>query len=470
MKIFTPITLLLLITFFIFSCSDLQKDPRSVISFNIEGYGSDTIQFSQWNPLTFEKMTSRELVLDASGSGSIEMECPTPFYEYINIGDFTFPLIHVAGAELSISGTMEDLPNTLMISGKGSLANNYLQEKKAIGDKFITLDGLHILSLDSLEFWERIRSMNAEIDSLNTWLASQKIDEVLETLLLLESKQLSNAYILNYALGKRYRSQAFQVDMAYDPGLFTSNSSAYSMALEFNYQYELLGPIWEATGASDSDSIEYIFPRLFAEALDTMEIPDQAKEYYTARLLVSYFGENSSTPVLEELYSEWKNTQPGLRYRETLSELYAQMSSLARGVAAPNIIGIDRYGEVFSMDALKGKVIYIDVWATWCSPCRKKLPDMYTLMEEFREFPDIKFLFISVDEDLEKWQKHLSTLPHGGIHLNAESKKLRQDYMIPGIPHYIIIDALGNIYQSNAPDPDTEEIKSILKEIADKAS
>jgi thiol-disulfide isomerase/thioredoxin len=242
------------------------------------------------------------------------------------------------------------------------------------------------------------------------------------------------------------------------------------MALEFNYHYELLGPIWVATGASDSDSIEYIFPRLFAESLDTMKIPDHAKDYYIAKLLESYFGENLSTPILEELYADWRYKHPKSRYGETLSAIYDEMSSLATGVLAPNITGIDRFGEVFSLDELKGNVIYIDVWATWCSPCRKKLPDMYSLMEELKDFPDLKFLFISVDEDLDKWQTHLSTLPEGGIHLNAESKRLRQDYMIQGIPHYIIIDASGIIYQSNAPDPDTEEIKGILKEIAYKAS
>lgn len=309
--------------------------------------------------------------------------------------------------------------------------------------------------------------MNAVIDSLNTWMVSQTIDEDLETLLLLESKQLSNAYILNFALGRRYRNPAYQVDMAYDPGLFTSNSLAYVMALEFNYHYELLGPIWEATGASDSDSIEYIFPRLFAEVLDTIKIPNNAKDYYLAKLLASYFRENSSTPVLEKIYEDWKYKYPKSRYSEMLSELYDQMSSLTTGVLAPNISGIDRYGEAFSLDALKGNMIYIDVWATWCSPCRKKLPDMYSLMEEFKDFPEMKFLFISVDDDLDKWQTYLSTLPEGGIHLNAESKKLRQDYMIQGIPHYIIIDASGRIYQSNAPDPDSEEIKGILKEIAD---
>jgi len=56
------------------------------------------------------------------------------------------------------------------------------------------------------------------------------------------------------------------------------------------------------------------------------------------------------------------------------------------------------------------------------------------------------------------------------MHINANSTGLRQDYMIGGAQQYIIIDASGDIYQSKAPGPDSDEIRSLLEEAIKLAS
>ena len=149
---------------------------------------------------------------------------------------------------------------------------------------------------------------------------------------------------------------------------------------------------------------------------------------------------------------------------DTIERAREQMTDLARGESAPVIKGIGPGGEAYSIEDLSGKVIYIDVWATWCSGCVKNIPAMYTLQEEFSEDPDLVFLFVSVDEDLDRWKAYISKLP-AGLHMNAHNSGLYKDYMIGGIPHYMIIDASGDIYLSNAPGPDSREIKNILEEL-----
>ena len=176
-------------------------------------------------------------------------------------------------------------------------------------------------------------------------------------------------------------------------------------------------------------------------------------------------------PILEDIYNNWRRSNPNSIFGDKVAEVHDEMSSLAPGVRAPIISGIDQNGDEFSLDSLKGHFIYIDVWATWCSPCREKLPKMYSLIgEEYKDCSEIQLLFISVDKDLEKWRTYLSKLPAGGIHINSGSSDLYKDYMIQGIPHYIIIDKSGNIYKSNAPNPDSEEIINILKEYSSIAS
>ena len=59
-------------------------------------------------------------------------------------------------------------------------------------------------------------------------------------------------------------------------------------------------------------------------------------------------------------------------------------------------------GEPVSMDEFKGKVIFFNVWATWCPPCIEEMPGIQELYEKVGEDPEIAFLMLSMDQDFEK--------------------------------------------------------------------
>ena len=59
-------------------------------------------------------------------------------------------------------------------------------------------------------------------------------------------------------------------------------------------------------------------------------------------------------------------------------------------------------GEPVSMEELKGKVIFFNVWATWCPPCIEEMPGIQKLYEQVGEDPEIAFLMLSMDQDFEK--------------------------------------------------------------------
>lgn len=378
-------TLSVLIIWLISGCSDPQKNTSSSITFSIEGFKNDTILMWQPEHLSFSIINSQELILDESGFGEIDLTYPDNSFVDLKIADFEFSFINTTGSDLTIKGNASDLSNTLTISGEGSIPNNYLLAKNSIIRKYNNLDGRLFFQLDSSEFWDRISALNTEIDSLNNWLATQRIDQKLEALLSLESQQTANAYILNYALVKGYKSPRYFVDIPYDQNLLMSHSASYSMVLGFNYDFQLMGPIWVNSGASNSDSIAYIFPQVFTQALDTIGIPDYAKDYYLAKLLASYFRAKQSNPVLENVYANWRNRYPNSLHRIPVAEAYKGMSNLASGTRAPIITGIDQNGMEFSTEQLKGHYIYIDVWATYCSPCLKKIPKMYSLQKDFED-------------------------------------------------------------------------------------
>ncbi|MBK9736330.1 MAG: TlpA family protein disulfide reductase [Saprospiraceae bacterium] len=124
-------------------------------------------------------------------------------------------------------------------------------------------------------------------------------------------------------------------------------------------------------------------------------------------------------------------------------------------------------GKKTGLSDLKGKVVYIDVWATWCGPCLRELPALERLEERFKDDSNIAFVSVSVDADKTAWAKMVKDKNMGGIQLYAEGEwnsSIVTDYKINGIPRFIIIGKDGNIVNANASRPSSKEIVSELKD------
>src|SRR5690606_38180730 len=96
---------------------------------------------------------------------------------------------------------------------------------------------------------------------------------------------------------------------------------------------------------------------------------------------------------------------------------------------------------------LKGKVVYIDFWASWCKPCLEQVPHAKTLKEEL-EGKDVVFLYISIDTDTSSWKKMIELKQINGLHgivYGGFSSVPMKLYQINGIPQYFIIGKDGKI-------------------------
>ena len=118
------------------------------------------------------------------------------------------------------------------------------------------------------------------------------------------------------------------------------------------------------------------------------------------------------------------------------------------------------------MSDFRGKFVYIDVWATWCGPCRAELPHLEKLQEHFRENENIVFVSVSVDNTKDPWEKMVKEKKLKGVQLFAKGRKssISKEYMINSIPRFLLIDTDGKIIDSNAPRP-SGEIKEILENL-----
>lgn len=135
---------------------------------------------------------------------------------------------------------------------------------------------------------------------------------------------------------------------------------------------------------------------------------------------------------------------------------------LAKGKDSPKFVDYENYaGGKMSLDDLKGKYVYIDVWATWCGPCKAEIPYLKEVEKAYHG-KNIEFVSISVDvaKNYEKWKQMIAEKELGGIQLLADKSfesKFVGDYKINGIPRFILIDPQGKIVSATAPRPSSGE-------------
>jgi thiol-disulfide isomerase/thioredoxin len=118
------------------------------------------------------------------------------------------------------------------------------------------------------------------------------------------------------------------------------------------------------------------------------------------------------------------------------------------------------------MNDLKGKVVLIDVWATWCAPCKVEIPHLKKMEEEFKG-KDVAFVSISVDveKDKEKWRMMVEKDQLGGTQLYAKGwSEITKYYDITGIPRFMVFDKEGKIVSPDSPRPSQPELKVMLEE------
>lgn len=147
-------------------------------------------------------------------------------------------------------------------------------------------------------------------------------------------------------------------------------------------------------------------------------------------------------------------------------------SATLQGKPAPDFKLENLEGGQTSLSDFKGKVVYLDIWATWCRPCLEEMKKGKKLKEAFSDNKDVVFLYVSIDSDAEKWKKYVKSNNIHGVHLisrEGNEDQLRDRYALEYIPRFVLIDKQGNIVQFNAkypsdPTGNTEaDIKALLK-------
>ena len=149
-------------------------------------------------------------------------------------------------------------------------------------------------------------------------------------------------------------------------------------------------------------------------------------------------------------------------YVAEYQRVYDANKVLFKGQPAVPFTFKDITGKEVSLSDLKGKYVYIDVWATWCGPCNAEIPHLKKLEEEF-EGRNICFVSISCDDSRKAWEKFVQAKQLGGIQLHmGEDKSFMEAIRCKGIPRFMLIDRDGKFLNANMPRPSDQKTWEIL--------
>ncbi len=192
---------------------------------------------------------------------------------------------------------------------------------------------------------------------------------------------------------------------------------------------------------------------------------EKIKEHYLNKLKF-FFRYNGYTKGLAELKPYIEKNCPDSKLKKEIWDLYDKYYHLQEGMPAPAFKLPSHRGKEVSLSDYKGKVVVIDVWATWCGGCIKKLPKFLKIKEMYKDNKEIVFLTISIDRFSArlKWKYSLPKYKLMGttnLIAYADRGTFSQDYNITGIPRYFVIDREGKIVNVYCPTPG-DHFKSII--------
>ena len=205
----------------------------------------------------------------------------------------------------------------------------------------------------------------------------------------------------------------------------------------------------------------------FIEQNEGLKIPDSAKKQNLYRVLKSFIianptNENNFMFIYWGLNLSYKQVDTLMRLVD--SSIYRspqrawaditlkRISAAETGKAFPVLILTDTSGNELSISSLKGKIVLIDAWSSWCSPCREEIPDLIKLYKKYNS-KGFEIIGISMDEDKQKWLSaiHQDKQPWKSYceFRNWRSNKFASRFSIYAIPANFLIDQNGILVGQN---------------------
>ncbi|WP_461531944.1 thioredoxin-like domain-containing protein [Sinomicrobium sp.] len=175
--------------------------------------------------------------------------------------------------------------------------------------------------------------------------------------------------------------------------------------------------------------------------------------------------DDTGVDELADIFSKLPKSQISSPYYSEAAAKLKSLEALEPGGTPPSFSLIGVNGEELSLDALKGKVVIVDFWASWCIPCRQSFPHLKELYNAYKE-KGFEIITVSVDRDKKAWMNALEKdqLPwlntHSFFPEQNKEQQMEQRYAVNHYPKTYLIDKEGKVV---AKDVNHEFVENYLK-------
>ncbi|MCY1636330.1 TlpA family protein disulfide reductase [Marinifilum sp. D737] len=341
--------------------------------------------------------------------------------------------------------------------------NKYLIDKYELEDQ-LRMDRKEYFSMEEAEFISKTEENYDKRSDLLTKLLedNKKIDPVF---VKEEKGSLKYSMLLNYlqyeSSHARYvKDYEFKAGEAISKKLTQEELNRSDLLNVSEYKSYLDGRLKDAAYQYYKEHPEYkeiedgYYIAMYDQLAEWSSTPE-IKSYLAATIADARvrWSINENSPVLK-MFRKYCSDEKALN---RVNEKVACWMRLSKGKDAFDFTGQTIEGKSMSLSDLKGKYVYVDVWATWCGPCCGEIPYLQKTEKEYHD-KNIVFLSVSVDRDIDKWKKKVNDDKLGGIQINVgQRNSISKDYMITGIPRFMLFDKEGKIVSVNAPRPSQKE-------------
>ncbi len=377
--------------------------------------------------------SNRVIIPDSAGNFSASFAISQP--SYFRLGRNQLYLSPSDDLELFVD---KSNPKLARFTGKGSEANMYLRQTPfPKGGSYIEAGGLVKATPD-----ETVKAVQNAATVRSKQLDSVK--GVSAEFRRLETARIKADLINSLIMGETYSTMRLRL----------KGDSAKLFSTEYK---KAIQPAFAQNSKNfiDASLMQLVVYRDIAEDILSEPGPEKDKQkirdWYAASALVGEMRKISDKDLLKA-YEPKVVAIKTVDYKNAVKASLASLLKFGKGDEARSFIAADLDGKKISLQSLKGKVVYLDLWATWCGPCLAEMPHYEELKAKYKDNNNIVFVSLSIDDTETPWKKNVETRKADGYQWIINRNALA-DYEIVSIPRTIVIDKNFKIADLNAPLP-----------------
>lgn len=438
----------------LFACAEEKQPDYAVLSGNLKNFVEDKIQLYDY------ANTPTVIEVDKDGNFSDTITVASSGYYSLRAGRGGYSVYLAPGEVLNIDHDVALKDAKPTFTGSAGDENQFLADKATMkqdlgGDMSV------LFAKEESDFLNTITTLKTkQLEALNASLASPEFKTV-------ESKAIDYGFLENKANYPGYheyfaKKKGFKASEDFLTDVKAVNLDNNEDAMKYaSYRNLVISKFYEGIQSEDAPDAPEI------EVALQMIGEKQSPAIKDILVSNSMFFFNANAKDLAGTRDALLAVTTGETLKEKITTKYDKIKNLTKGNPSPVFNYENFKGGETALADLKGKYVYIDVWATWCGPCIGEIPSLKKMEHEFED-SNIEFVSISIDEkpDYQTWRTMVEQKELGGTQLmsdNAWKSKFVEEYAIEGIPRFILLDPEGNIVSADADRPSNEKLAETFK-------